>query len=83
LHTDKGCNRDCTCKGFVEVDKGTPPIEQQIAEYEQYFRLLKQQIEIIIPQIRHIDKGYGEEVARNLINTLDKEGWVIRRKTSS
>jgi uncharacterized protein YnzC (UPF0291/DUF896 family) len=66
---------------FREVpSKDEPPVEEQVKDYEAYLKLIRDKIDSEIPQVRVIDKGYAEDVARNIINVLDSNGFCIRRK---
>jgi hypothetical protein len=51
-----------------------------VRDYEAYLKLITSTIDNDIPNVRLIDKGYAEDVARRIINVLDKEGFTIKRK---
>lgn len=94
LHGDVHCygTKDCNCAGFVEMKnvrveevrkegKGQDVVNQQAVEdYREYLSIIKVTVENYLPQVRVVDKDYGEEVARRIVNVLDSNGWAIKRK---
>jgi hypothetical protein len=69
----------CGCKEF-KGKKEEPDIQEQVRDYEAYLKLITSTINNDIPNVRLIDKGYAEDVARRIINVLDREGFTIKRK---